>query len=192
MRLFVAIEIPETIRQQLGLGSRELRRVLPRARWVRPELMHLTLLFLGDTDRELVPELDRRLGEAFSSYRPLAIRVSDLGAFPPKGRKRVIWAGIDADGDLIGLQAAVEEAVEKVTGRKVVKKKGKPYHAHVTLARCDPPWPPSALDRLAAGFGHDHSRPFRVAAGFLIESELRRGAGPRYRKVSTYPLKGAP
>ena len=102
----------------------------------------------------------------------------------------MIWAAIDADGDLAGLQAAVEEAVERVTEKKVAKKKGKPYHPHVTLARCDPPWPPSALDRLVAGFGHDHSRPFRLAEGFLIASELRRGAGPRYRKISTYPLRG--
>ena len=190
MRLFVAIEIPQEIRQQLVASCRELRPRLPKARWVRSELMHLTLLFLGETDREIVPELDRQLGEAFVSYRPLAIRVSELGAFPPRGLKRVIWAGVDADGDLAGLQAAVEAAVERVTGQQVVKKKGKPYHAHVTLARCQPPWPQSALDRLEADFGDAHSRPFRVPQGVLLESELRRGAGPRYRTVSAYPLRG--
>ncbi len=190
MRLFVAIEIPQEVRQQLVAGSRELRPHLPKARWVRPELMHLTLLFLGETDRERVPELDRRLGEAFASYRPLAIRVSGLGAFPPGGRKRVLWAGVDADGNLLGLQAAVEKAAERATGRRVAKKKAKPYHAHVTLARCQPPWPRSAFDRLAAGFGRAHSRPFRVAEGVLIESELRHGAGPRYRTAGTYPLRG--
>ena len=97
-------------------------------------------MFLGETDAAVVPELDRRLGEAFASYRPLAIRVSDLGAFPPGGRRRVIWAGVDADGDLAGVQAAVKEAVAKATGEKVSKKKAKPYHPHVTVARCDPPW----------------------------------------------------
>ncbi len=190
MRLFVAIEIPQDIRQQLEAGSREMRPHLPRARWVRPERMHLTLLFLGETDRERVPVLDQRLGEVFDSFRPLVIRVSGLGAFPPRGRRRVLWAGVDADGDLTGLQAAVEAVVERVTGQQVVKKKGKPYHAHVTLARCQPPWPPSAVDRLAADFGHAHSQPFRVAEGVLIESQLQRRAGPRYRTVSSYPLRG--
>ena len=200
MRLFVALEIPEDVRRQLEAGSRELRPVLPKARWVRSELMHLTLVFLGETDRELVPELDLRLREAFAAYRPLALRVSELGAFPPRGRKRVLWAGVDADADLRTVQAAAEKAVERATG-EAMKKKGKPYHAHVTLARCQPPWPRSAVDRLAAGFGDDHSRPFRVAEGVLIESELprplggrgghpQRGVGPRYRTVSAYPLRG--
>ena len=57
MRLFIALEIPAETRQQLDESSRALRHELPSARWVRHELMHLTLVFLGETDRALLAEL---------------------------------------------------------------------------------------------------------------------------------------
>lgn len=188
MRLFVALEIPHEIQLRLAEGSRALREELPKARWVRADRMHLTLAFLGDTEPALLAELRGGLGRAFAAYPPLALTVTGVGAFPPRGRARVLWAGVEAGGDLAGLQGAVAAAVERATGKHEKRQRGG-YHPHVTLARCRSPWPRWAVDKLQDGFGRDHSRLFRVEHGALIESTLGPD-GPRYRTVEDFPLRG--
>ncbi len=197
MRLFVAIEIPSEIRLELARRTAALRPSLPAARWVKPRAMHLTLVFLGDTDPELLPELHRELGAAFAAGEPMTLRVGGIGAFPPRGRKRVLWTGIEADADpperdewegLGGLQAEVAEAVERAAGIEVERR---PYHPHLTLARCKPPWPPAAIERLAAAFGEQPAGSFTADHGSLVASELRP-SGARYRTVETYALGASP
>ncbi len=186
MRLFVAIEIPSEIRLELERRSLPARPNLPRARWLRPQAMHLTLAFLGDTDPEVLPQLHRELRRAFAAGEPMALTMAEVGAFPPRGRKRVLWVGVEAEGDLGGLQARVAEAVEQAAGIEVERR---PYHPHLTLGRCKPPWPPAAVARLAAAFGEQPAGAFTAERGSLIASELHR-SGARYSTVETYPLGG--
>ncbi len=188
MRLFVAIEIPSEIRLKLERRTIAARPSLPKARWVKPQAMHLTLVFLGDTDDERLPALHRELGSAFAAGEPMTLTVVGTGAFPPRGRKRVLWVGVDADGDLGGLQARVAEAVERAAGIEVERR---PYHPHLTLARCKPPWPPAAAERLATELGGAPVASFSADRGSLIASELLP-SGARYRTLESYPLGGAP
>ncbi len=169
MRLFVAIEIPSEIQLELERRTAALRSSLPGARWVKPRAMHLTLAFLGDTDQQLLPELHRELGAAFAAGRRMTLNIGAIGAFPPRGRKRVLWAGVEAAGDLGGLQAGVAEAVERAAGIEVERR---PYHPHLTLARCKPPWSPAAVARLAAAFGEEPAGAFTAGHGSLIASRL--------------------
>lgn len=187
MRLFVAIEIPSEIQRELERRAGVARSSVPKARWVRAEAMHLTLVFLGDTEEEKLPALHRELGTAFAATSPMTLTVAGVGAFPPRGRKRVLWTGVDADGDLGGLQARVAEAVERAAEIEVDRR---PYHPHLTLARCKPPWPPAAVERLASSFGDAPAGSFIAERGSLIASELRP-SGARYTTVETYPLGGA-
>ncbi len=193
MRLFVAIEIPSEIQLELERLTAAQRRSLPGARWVKPGAMHLTLAFLGDTDPKRLPELHRELGAAFAAGESMTVRIGGIGAFPPRGRKRVLWTGVEADADspegdewegLGGLQAEVAEAVERAAGIEVDRR---PYHPHLTLARCKPPWPPAAVERLATAFGEQPVGSFTADHGSLIASELRP-SGARYSVVETYAL----
>ena len=187
MRLFVAIDIPSEIRLELERRSRESRPDLPKARWVKPRAMHLTLVFLGETDEEQLPTLHRELGAAFAAGESIELTITGVGAFPPRGRKRVLWAGVEAVGDLGGLQAGVAEAVERATG---LEPERRPYHAHLTLARCKPPWSPAVVERWSVGFGDQPAGTFTADHGCLIASQLTP-SGARYRTVESYPLGGA-
>ena len=188
MRLFVAIEVPSNIQHELERRVGAARPSSPKARWVKAKAMHLTLVFLGDTDPEKLPALHRELGAAFAAGEPMTLTVAGVGAFPLRGRKRVLWAGVDAEGDVGGLQARVAEAVERAAGVEVERR---PFHPHLTLARCKPPWPPSAVERLAATFGDAPVGSFTADHGSLIASELRP-SGARYTTIETYPLGVAP
>ncbi len=190
MRLFVALEIPNEIRRLLDEGSRALRRELPKARWVGTDLMHLTLVFLGETDQALLSALHRELNTAFAGFSSFEMTVTGAGAFPPRGRSRVLWAGIDSTIGLDAVEGAAAKAIERAGVVLKERRSKRPYHPHVTLARCKTPWPRWATEKLQADFGDAHSRPFHVDHGTLIESELGR-SGPRYTAVGTYPLKTA-
>lgn len=195
MRLFIALELPQEVREWLADASREVRDELPKARWVRPELMHLTLVFLGEVDEGAVPALDRETAAAVAPYPPLELAVRGFGAFPPRGRARVLWAGLATEGDLAGLQETVAAAVERAVGVAEDRKKGRGFSAHVTLARCQPTWPRWAVDKLEQTFA---SRPapaaFHIDHVRLISSRVGRGQGrsPEYQTVSAYPLEGSP
>lgn len=195
MRLFLAIEIPAEIQRLLADGTAGVRAELPKARWVRAELMHLTLAFLGDTEASQVAPLGRELTAAVANHAPMRMTLTQAGAFPPRGRATVLWAGLKADGDLEGLQQAVTVAVERALGKTAGGGKKLRFHPHVTVARCRPPWPRWAVEKFVAALAQDLPGPptshlFPVTEVVLIESELRP-QGPRYRTVGAYPLGGA-
>lgn len=191
MRLFVALELPEHLRDELDRRTHALRGKLPKARWVRPQAMHLTLSFLGETESERLDDLRRELAVACATAVAMELRLHEIGAFPPRGKARVLWAGLaGADGRpspaLAHLRTAVAEAVERAAG---VAPETRPFHPHLTLARCAPPWPRDALERFLSDFGALPDEAFTVAEGVLFESELHP-AGACYRVVGSYPLGG--
>jgi 2'-5' RNA ligase len=184
MRLFVALEIPEAVRRELARRVAGLRERLPRARWVDPEMVHLTLLFLGETPDDQVPNLAAKLREAFAKHPPMTLRLSGGGTFPPKRPARVAWVGMEAPEELAAVQAdAVAAAVEAVG----FEPETRPFTSHVTLARCEPNWPRDAAEKFAAAFPGEIGPPFRVDRGVLMRSKLSpRGA--LYTVVEALPL----
>lgn len=196
MRLFVAFELPPRLRDEAGRRMAEARRALPPARWVRPEGLHLTLKFLGATDPGALAALHGELGPAFAAAPALTARLDVPGCFPPGRPARVAWLGVaitrdggeDATADLLALHGRIEAGA---AGSLALAPEGRPFSAHVTVARPDPPWPRPAIDAFAKAFGAPLpgalSEPFPLAAGALVESVLGPG-GARYRTVERYPL----
>jgi RNA 2',3'-cyclic 3'-phosphodiesterase len=194
MRLFVALEIPEPVRREVRRRMAGLRERLPRARWVDPDVLHLTLLFLGELAPERVAELAGRLTQAFAAHPALPLRLSGGGTFPAGRPARVAWIGVTAPPELAPLQAAVARAaaaavpaVPAVAGSREAGER--PFQAHVTLARCPSPWPRSAAEKFAAAFPGEIGPPFVADRGVLVESRLSP-RGPRYRHVAELPLAG--
>ncbi len=189
MRLFVALEVPEAVRRELTRRVAGLRDRLPRARWVDPEMVHLTLLFLGETPADRVPALSAKLREAFAKHPPMTLRLSGGGTFPPKRPARVAWVGLDAPDELAAIQADAVAAAVAAIGAGGFEPEDRPFKSHVTLARCDPNWPRDAAEKFAAAFPGEIGPPFRVDRGVLMESKLSpRGA--RYSVVEAFPLEG--
>ncbi len=113
MRLFVALEIPEPVRREVRRRMAGLRERLPRARWVDPDVLHLTLLFLGEVAPERVADLAGRLGQAFAAHPALPLRLAGGGTFPAGRPARVSWIGVAGPPELAPLQAAVARAARE-------------------------------------------------------------------------------
>lgn len=196
MRLFVALPVPEGPRVALADRSREARRDLPPARWVAPETLHLTLVFLGERDPSDVDALDDLLAPAFASVAPFSAHLTGGGVFPENrhGRRprpaRVAWVGVEGGDALPRLQRRVADALrglveEEDTGRRS-------FHPHLTLARCKAPWREEAVERFLRHFPvpkreHGWGEPFEVEHGCLFESHLTPHEA-RHHEVSVYPL----
>jgi len=143
LRLFVAIPIPEPVRDEIIRVERELQPLVPRdvARWTRPDQFHLTLRFLGDVPVDGVEDLKKSIGAVCRNARLLSLRAEGVGFFPNSGSPRVSWVGIDdGAGRLVDLQRQIEAAVRPFTAEPGEKN----FMGHVTLGRVKNPRPADA------------------------------------------------
>ena len=137
-RVFVAIELPASMRRKLIEHIDRLRSTMPevRASWCREENLHLTLKFLGDTPVTKVEALAQAAQRAASAVSPFEIIVEGCGAFPPRGQPRVLWIGIDdPSGKLSELYRALEDECAKAPFARELRV----FHPHLTIARLRKP-----------------------------------------------------
>lgn len=195
MRLFVALDISDMIRERLRLFMAELREVAAEAKLVRAESLHLTLKFLGETSAEKSEAVRAALLAVVKPMFPLS--VSGTGFFPNERRPKVLWAGIEAPAELAALASAVDAACAKLgfAGEE------RAFTPHLTLARAG-----SGSPRQHAGRGDasllriaDHLRGQppasfgkMVASQFHLFESRTHASGPIYTKLATFPLKPTP
>jgi len=134
IRAFIALPIPEAVKDEIERVQVELRRVLPEklVRWTKREQFHLTLKFLGDVEACRVKELTEALREACSGFPALKLRAERVDCFPQPRFPRVAWVWVhDETEQLCVLQRIIESAVGSFTAQKADKK----FTGHVTIAR---------------------------------------------------------
>jgi 2'-5' RNA ligase len=181
-RAFVAVEISEAARRQIADRLAVLRREpgVP-VRWVRPELMHLTLAFLGEVPPDFIAAATARLTECASGHGPFTMRLKGLGAFPSPTRARVVWIGAEQGRDEVcTLQAGVVKALRSAG----YQPERRPFSPHLTIGRVRVP-----ADVSGAVAGQFESEPFAIDRVVLFRSVLDP-AGPVYSVLAEFPLAG--
>jgi RNA 2',3'-cyclic 3'-phosphodiesterase len=134
-RAFIALPLPEAVKAALSDVSGMLRKAID-ARWVKPDGMHLTMKFLGDTDESDLGLIGQGLDRISSMYPPFEMRLSSLGAFPSVRKARVIWAGVEADIESLRKLAA---SIDDLSADHKIARERRPFSAHITLARLREP-----------------------------------------------------
>jgi RNA 2',3'-cyclic 3'-phosphodiesterase len=183
LRLFIAIDVPPAVRQQLRAIQRRLATHASAVRWVDPEGVHVTLKFLGETPRESVDAITAGLERAARGIAPFELRTADPGGFPSGQRPRVIWLGVGGDRESLAMaHAAVERAIAPLG----FPTEDRPFSPHLTLGRMSRDARPAdvraAADALRSLPG---SQPiaWRVNELLLMQSQLSR-AGARYTAIA--------
>ena len=132
IRAFLALEVTqEIVDRYASFHTRESSR-RRELRWVRPENLHVTMRFLGDTTEDRLEPLRLELARAMSTVRPFHVSLGEPGCFGPRHSPQVLWFALDQGADaLVSLAATVENAVQ----RAGFPPEKKPWRAHLTVAR---------------------------------------------------------
>jgi RNA 2',3'-cyclic 3'-phosphodiesterase len=185
MRLFVALEIPSAVRENLARLLQSLRAVSQQTRWVRPENLHVTLKFIGEAAEAKLAAVRSALA-GVRSDEPVTLDFRGLGFFPNEKHPRVFWAGIEASPNLKTLAADIDAATERLG----IPREQRPFSPHLTLARFEPPRLP---EKLRAAIQENAGREFgllRTSQFHLIESKLKP-SGAEYTTLESFSFATA-
>ncbi len=187
-RLFVAVPLAEPARQAVASLMEELATAPPRLRWVRPESLHLTIRFLGPTLDDALPGVRDAVTDAATRIPPFDVRLGGTGAFPPRGRPRVLWVGVvEGEPQLAALAAALEDALAD----RGWLRDDRPFRAHLTLARSDGVAGAERIVDAAATLGRDLAAAWTADRAVLFES-ISGGGPARYSPLHTVQLGERP
>ncbi len=193
MRLFIALDLPEAWKRALETLQRDLQSAIAarlsanvRPRWVRPEGIHLTLKFLGETPADRLESLTAALAQAVTIEPAFDLTLVRVGAFEQRRAPRVILATISVQGRaLIDLY----ERIETWLAAAGWPRETRTFHPHLTLARL-----PDAMDDatcravadMANAFASPEAPVWHVDRVHLIRSHLGPG-GARYESLAAFP-----
>ena len=175
-RLFVAIDLPESTRQLLANLDPHIRGV----RWIDPVQMHLTLAFFGDVADDIELALREKLGSI--EFGAFFLPVARVGTFSTKGAPKIIWIGVGrAHPHLFQIYKRVHEAALAAG----LESELRPWHPHITIARCRDVAPQSLRSLLKANEDLDAGM-IRVDAFHLYSSDLTPAGPIHTRELSVH------
>lgn len=173
-RLFIAIRPPAAIRA----GLLPLMNGIKGARWQDDAQLHLTLRFVGETDRHRANGLAEALVKI--RFRPFEIALGGMGCFERKGYPHTLWAGVHPRDALAQLHRKIDRACIEAG----IPPDERSYFPHITLARLNRST--GSIDGFLAEHAGLASPPFTVTGFALFESHLGQG-GSIYEMVARYP-----
>ena len=187
LRLFVAIDLPEDVRESLGRLQTDLRRHdLPGLRWTRPEGVHLTLKFLGETPASSLAAIEGALARAVREIPSFRLALGAPGTFGGRRGPRVLW--VDVEGELQPLQR-LQAAVERELAAVGFAPEERGFSPHLTLARVPQPPRPGLAERVSRALEAVSALKgeFEATELLLMRSALQPG-GAVYSRVAAFPL----
>ena len=185
MRLFLAIDLDDVARAAIVAEQTRIANALPRAstpRFIKPEQLHLTLVFLGDVEEALsariIDEIEPSLAQpAFDAV------FGGVGMFPPRGGARVLWIGVtDGAREMISVQ---QELAHRMTHLGIARE-DRPFSPHLTIARWRDARPSDRAAVLSLPLSRLQAR-VRIAHVTLYRSTLS-SAGPTYTPLARATL----
>ncbi len=183
MRLFTALELSDGARSAIAAEQTRVVAALGRSsgrlRLVKPEHLHLTLVFIGEVPEDRGAAITRTMADDIP-LPPFQIAFGGIGAFPPRGAPRALFVDL-----LEGAEEALElhDRVSRRLAPAGVLPEARPYRPHLTLGR----WRESrAADRPRETSRQAIAR-IDVRAVSLFQSRIS-SSGPSYTRLSAARL----
>jgi 2'-5' RNA ligase len=189
--VFIAVPLPDAASREIAALVDEVRAAadpeVRDVRWVRLDGLHLTLRFIGPVDDDRLLEVSRAMDAAAAGIAAFEVMIEGAGAFPSATRPRALWLDVvEGHAELAAAASALEDALAEVG----VERSGRPYRAHLTVARSDGVRSgPDVARRLVDAAG---GRRTTFAATEVVLFETIQGGGPaRYERIATASLRQA-
>ena len=186
MRCFLAIELPEAVRDQLARLQERLGSQVHGVRWTRTDHVHLTVKFLGEVPDRDIPGVCDTATTVAARYEPFELEVGGAGCFPPRGSARIVWVGIpDPPQAFIDCQRACEAGYAELG----FKAERRPYHPHLTIGRVKDPRASRDIRLVVENEQRFEAGRFPGEELVLFQSVLER-SGPIHTVISRSPFAG--
>jgi len=131
LRVFIGFFTTPSLVEKTANLRKEMATYV-QGKWTLPQNLHITLQFIGNIERDILPELLKNTQELARKFKRFRIRYKGLGVFPHIRKPRILWVGIDFGAqNLKDLAQAVVSANAKLN----IKADTKPFHPHVTICR---------------------------------------------------------
>ena len=185
IRVFIAIELPVSVRKwavglQQSLSGKDID-----VRWVKLPHVHLTLKFLGEVQDRLIPEICDCVKGVSQSCEPFSMKLSDLGAFPNVENPRTLWIGVAQGSDqLLALHGKLENELEKFGFVPEARR----FTPHVTLGRIRNVASKTEIAGKLRMSNTSESEAVSVTELAVMSSELS-SEGPQYRRMGRAALR---
>ena len=132
MRLFVAIELDESVRALLSNAQAQLNRQCDGVRWIPAHQLHVTVKFLGEVRDADVSDVTDAVARGAARAAPFIMSIGGCGCFPKRGPVRIVWAGLaEPSGALLLCAEAVEDELEQLG----FARERRPFSPHITIGR---------------------------------------------------------
>ncbi len=191
IRTFVAVEIPpdqKRVLAQVIEGFAAERQVL---KLVTPDLLHITIRFLGPVANARLPSVEEAARQAVSQTDAFQLALSGIGAFPNARAPRVLWAGIRPGVGLDHLGRLAVHLEESLRSRGFPPE-SRAFSPHITLARTRNDITHSDRRRIADTLNRaqtlDISTPLFDVRELVVMSSDPGPSGPRYTPLLTVPF----
>jgi 2'-5' RNA ligase len=143
LRTFIAVDIGKVIRDRAIALQETLAQSSPDVKWVEPENLHVTLLFLGEVDDRQVPTVCRVVAEHTGQHVQFPMTLERVGCFPNLRRPRILWIGVgEGTQELCALHDSLEPPLMELGCYRREERK---YTPHITLGRVRSERPPDTL-----------------------------------------------
>lgn len=182
MRVFAAIELQAQLKEKLLLYQEQLRQNWQKQlRFVKPELLHLTLRFFGEISQEQLAKISAQLKLLCAATENFDLSLGDPGYFAKNRKVQTLWVGLSS------IPKALEQCwmqLDKLPGQVQNQSRFQP---HITVARCKQLLSPLELEKKLPR-GQFEGMTQTANKLNLIESELTR-SGPIYRTIESFSLQ---
>jgi len=183
IRTFIAVDIAST--PAMTAFAEAIKKTGADVKLVEPQNIHITLKFLGDTDEQLLPDLEEIIRQAVVGVRPFSINLQGSGVFPNRDYLKVIWVGIVAGEQMETIGGRIEAGCADLG----FMKERRAFSPHLTVGRVRTARNKPQLLDVVDGFKETMFATQDVHAVVLKRSVLSP-SGPTYTTLISVPLEG--
>lgn len=183
-RIFIAVKVKQSDEFKSYVNSLKRGTVKEKIKWVEPSNMHVTLFFLGNTEKDALKEIKKSLREKYKGFLQFSLTIRGFGVFKSINDPRVIWAGLDTSEELNSLQkltiTGLREAGLTIDDHK--------YAPHVTLGRIKKLENPESVAVFIEKYRVVEFQKIFVDEVIIYESILS-STGPTYKPLANITLQ---
>jgi len=181
MRLFIAVLLPDEVKEGLSGWQSWLKDSGADVRWVRSENIHLTLKFLGETAGDKIETINKCLEQVVAGYDAFQLRISGIGVFPDLKRARVLWAGISEGTESAG---RISRDIDTKLAQCGFPAENRLFKAHLTIGR----FRTAKTGKLQEYFKADKPGFSWQAKEIVLMQSILQPAGPVYNRLAGWTL----